>query len=168
MERKKIGEIRKEGKYKRLKVKYKIRIKGLRTVIEELKHRALTKIVKIKRYEQRIKQYRQNRMFQSDQKRLYMEINNRQGTELEKVMPDPDESMKFWNEIWENEIGHNRESELLDEVKQEIGHLNQHDFKINEEDTRKQCKKIPSWKAPGLNGVGGYWIKRITSCHVYL
>ena len=108
MERKKIGEIRKEGKYKRLKVKYKIRIKGLRTVIEELKHRALTKIVKIKRYEQRIKQYRQNRMFQSDQKRFYMEINNRQGTELEKVMPDPDESMKFWNEIWENEIGHNR------------------------------------------------------------
>ena len=33
-----------------------LRIKGLTTVIEELKQRVLAKIAKVKRYEQRIKQ----------------------------------------------------------------------------------------------------------------
>ena len=27
------------------------------------------------------------------------------------------------------------------------------------EKIRKQCKKIPHWKAPGRDGVQGYWIK---------
>ena len=81
------------------------------------------------------------------------------------MIPDADESIKFWSEIWNNKIEHNREPEWFDEVKQEIGHFNQEELKINEEDIRKQCKKIPNWKAPGLDGVEGYWIKRITSCH---
>ena len=56
----KSGEIRKEDKYRRLEEKNKIRTKGLTTVIEELKQRVLAKIAKVKRYEQRVKQYRQN------------------------------------------------------------------------------------------------------------
>ena len=51
-------------------MKYKIRIKGITMVIEELKQREQAKIAKVKRYKQRIKQYRQNRMFQSDQKKV--------------------------------------------------------------------------------------------------
>ena len=133
--------------------------------ISVISKRALAKIAKVKRYEQRIKLYRQNQMFQSDQKKFYTEINNGQGTEFEKVIPDADESIKFWSEIWDNEIEHNREPEWLDEVKQKTGHLNQEDLKINEEDIKKQCKKISNWKAPGLDEVEGYWIKRITSCH---
>ena len=81
------------------------------------------------------------------------------------MIPDADENIKFRNEIWDNEIEHNREPEWLDEVKQEIGHLNQEDLKISKEDIRKQCKKILNWKATGLDEVKGYWIKRITSCH---
>ena len=34
--------------------------------------------------------------------------------------------------------------------------LNQNDSKINMEDITKQCKEIPNWKAPGLNGIQGY------------
>ena len=56
----KSGEIRKEDKYRRLEEKNKIRTKGLTTVIEELKQSILAKIAKVKRYEQRVKQYRQN------------------------------------------------------------------------------------------------------------
>ena len=94
LERKKRGEIRKEGKYKRLEEKYKIRTKVLPTVTEELKQRVLAKIAKVKRYEQRVKQYRQNRMFQSDQKRFYVEIYNGQESKVDKVIPDADESKK--------------------------------------------------------------------------
>ena len=62
------GEIRKEDKYRRLEEKNKIRTKGLTTVIEELKQRVLAKIAKVRSYEQSVKQYRHNRLFQSDRK----------------------------------------------------------------------------------------------------
>ena len=30
---------------------------------------------------------------------------------------------------------------------------------------KAQCKKIPNWKAPGPDGVQGYWIKKLTALH---
>ena len=85
-----------------------------------------------------------------------MEINNGQEGKVDKVIPDADESIKFWSEIWDNGIEHNKDSEWLNEVKQGIEYLNQNDLKINKEDITKQSKKIPNWKAPGLDGVQGY------------
>ena len=36
---------------------------------------------------------------------------------------------------------------------------------ISVEKIRKQCIKIPNWKAPGREGVRGYWIKNLSSLH---
>ena len=33
------------------------------------------------------------------------------------------------------------------------------------EKIRKQCRKTPNWKAPGRDGVQGYWIKNLSSLH---
>ena len=53
-------------------------------MIEELKQRMLAKSAKVKRYEQRIEQFRQSRIFDSDQKNIYMELN-RNGIRLNDV-----------------------------------------------------------------------------------
>ena len=47
--------------------KYKVEKKGLNVVLEEQKQRIQAKATKIKRYDQRIEQYRINRLFQQDQ-----------------------------------------------------------------------------------------------------
>ena len=72
LERVKKGQIgaRKEGKAKLIEEKYGVKRKGLTTVIEELKERILAKAPKLSRYEQRIQQYRINRLFKVDQKSL--------------------------------------------------------------------------------------------------
>ena len=49
--------------------KYKVRRKGLRCVLEEFKQRLKAKSFKLKRYEQRIDQFRINKLFQQDQKK---------------------------------------------------------------------------------------------------
>ena len=49
--------------------KYRVKRKGLKTVIEELKQRMLAKSAKVKRYDQRIEQFRQNRIFDSTKRR---------------------------------------------------------------------------------------------------
>ena len=36
---------------------------------------------------------------------------------------------------------------------------------ISVEKIRKQSRKIPNWKAPGRDGLEGYWIKNLSSLH---
>ena len=60
----------KKQKMKELHEKYRVKKKGLKTVIEELKQRMLAK-----RYEQRIEKFRQNKIFDLNQKTIYAELN---------------------------------------------------------------------------------------------
>ena len=62
LERYKRNEIRNKEKHNNVEHKYHIKKKGLNTVIEELKQWLSAKAAKIRRYEQRIEQYKQNRI----------------------------------------------------------------------------------------------------------
>ena len=62
-------------KVEKLLEKFRIRQKALGTVLEELKQRVLATTAKIERYNERIKQYKQNRLFTIDQKKLFAELN---------------------------------------------------------------------------------------------
>ena len=90
LEREKKGHLKRRVKFEVLVKKYNTKNKGLSVVIEELKQRQLAKSAKIKRYEQRIKQYRQNRLFQTDQRKLYQELNGE--VRAENVIPNAEES----------------------------------------------------------------------------
>ena len=94
------GELgsKKKQKMKELYEKYRVKKKGLKTVIEELKQRMLAKSAKVKRYEQRIEQFRQKRIFDLDQKKIYGELN-RNGIRLNDV-PNTEECTEFWSNIW--------------------------------------------------------------------
>ena len=61
-----------------VETRYKVKKKGIGVVIEELKQRVVAKAAKVKRYEGRVEQYRQNRMYQSNQKRLFERLENKE------------------------------------------------------------------------------------------
>ena len=56
-EQKKRGDIKKREKHKVIEHKYRVKKKGLNEVLKELKQGLQAKATKIKRYDQRIKQY---------------------------------------------------------------------------------------------------------------
>ena len=39
---------------------------------------------------------------------------------------------------------------------------------ISVEKVTKQCKKMANWKAPGKDGVQGYWIKNLSNIHEWI
>ena len=47
----------------------------LNTVIEELRQSMVAKGTKVKRYQQKNEQFKQNRIFYFDQKKMYAELN---------------------------------------------------------------------------------------------
>ena len=111
LERKSKGELglKKKRKLSELNERYRVKSKGLKTVIEELKQRMFAKSAKIRRYEQRIEQFRQNRIFHFDQKKIYAEFNG--GEVRSNDVPNAEESKRFLGDIWSAEKGHNQEAE---------------------------------------------------------
>ena len=136
-------------------------------VIEELKERVTAKAEKLRRCEQRVQQYRQNRiLFEYDQKKLYKELDGDSSGTDTNCMPDAEESCEFWSNIWDNPIEDNRDAEWLTDVRDELSQCSaQEDVKISEVDMRRQLKKVANWKGPGPDGVQGYWLKSFTTLH---
>ena len=100
LERLKKGQIgtREESKAKLVEEKYRVKRKGLTTVIEKLKQRVLAKAAKISRYEQRIQQYRINRLFKDNQKKVYNKVSGQTGSTNGDI-PNAEEIGTFWNGI---------------------------------------------------------------------
>ena len=126
----------------------------------------LAKSAKVRRYEQIIEQFRQNRVFDFDQKKImYAEFNG--GGVRPNDVPNAEESKRFWGDLWHVEKGHNQEAEWLKDIKNDLEndkHL-QEKVVISVEKVTKQCRKMPNWKASGKDGVQGYWIKNLSYLH---
>ena len=146
----------------RLEKKYNTNKKGTQVVIEELKQRVTAKAVKIRRYESRINFFQQNRLFQNNQRRLFEQLEGRERDNT--IIPDAEESKTFWRGIWSEEVYHNEKAEWLKEVERKLGTVEkQQNIKITPELIEKQAKKLPNWKAPGPDGLQGFWLKNIKS-----
>ena len=159
------GETRGKGKrkIKKLNAKCSVRKKGINLVIEELKQRLTAKI--FKRYEQKIIQFRQNQLFQVNQKQVYKELNGEKNGD--RIITNSEDSIKFWSGIWSIRKEHNLHSEWLKDFRKQYENVNSMEKGgISPEMVKMQCRKMPNWKAPGKNGVQGYWLKNlITSMH---
>ena len=68
-------------------------------------------------------------------------------------------------DIWGVEKEYNKETDRLSDLKEEKVELEQQNVMINEDKVKKQCSKMPNWKAPGHDGVQGFWIKRLDKMH---
>ena len=99
-----------------------------------------------------------------DQKKVYNEFNGKTGSSNGDI-PNAEESRTFWSGIWSVEKKHNKEAKWLSDLKEEIVKLEQQNVVINEGKLKKQCSKMPNWKAPEHDGVPGFWIKRLDKIH---
>ena len=149
----------------RLQQKYKIKQKGLKLVREETKQRIKADSAKIKRYNNRISQYYQNRMFSNNEGKFYEQFNDG-GNDRCSDIPDQDEAKKFWDGIWSEEKVHNADADWLKNIKDELKDIpEQEKMLITTEKMRIILKKMPNWKAPGPDRVQGYWLKNFKNAH---
>ena len=81
-------------------------------------------------------------------------------------MPDAEESIKFWSELWGNLVDHDRNAEWIMTVENELECVTQQgNINIIKEDVSIHLRKVPNWKAPGPDGLNGFWLTKFTSLH---
>ena len=78
--------------------KYSIRIKALRVVIEELKQRFVAIAVNVRRYQESLGRFSQNRIFQNNQREFYRKLNQ-EGERRDDDQPDVEESKQFLGDM---------------------------------------------------------------------
>ena len=96
----------------------------------------------MKRYEERVNQYKINRMFVQNQKKVYQQMDDIRNVNNEK--PHAEKSKQFQSNIWEMR----RNAEWLRELRAEKDNMKQIDINITTEMIKEQVKKIPNWKIP--------------------
>ena len=136
--------------------------KGINLVIEKLKQRLIAKKTKDKRYEQRISQFRQNKIFHANQKQVYKDLNReKQG---DKIISNCEGSIKFWSDIWSIREEHNQHTEWLKGCRKQFENSNRMEkIEISQEMVKMQCRKMPNSKALVKDVVQGFWLKNLTS-----
>ncbi|MGY8822311.1 MAG: RNA-directed DNA polymerase, partial [Pseudomonadales bacterium] len=165
-----VEEMRKGTKLKaevmsRLGDKYDMLEKGCLAVVTLLKNKIQAGSAKIKNFTEKTLQHRQNTLFKSNQSQVYKELSGK--TRSDNPSPNADEAKGFWNGIWGNSFQHNGEAEWLDEVKEEMrGKVEvMGDVEVKVEDVVKRVRGMSNWKAPGPDGVQGYWFKAFACLH---
>ena len=104
---------------KEMKEKYKVRGKGYNVVIEELKQRITANSMKIKRYDDRCDQFRQNRLFTSNQQRLFQELERNKNET--PIVPDAERSKAFRSSIWSESKVYNNQVDWLNNIEENLG-----------------------------------------------
>ena len=142
---------------------YGLEEKGNLNVISTLKMKINEKSAMVKRYKERQRQHHQNNLFSTDQKKLYNELN---GKEQTNESPEPREATEFWQGIWSKTGKHKQDAEWVGRVKRELRNVQKmENRKISTKDVKIGIRKMAKWKAPGPDGIVGFWFTRMTNLH---
>ena len=159
------GAISHQRKERQMKKRYNIKNRGdIPEAREKLKQQIQAKAQRIRRYEKRSKQFRQNKIFKSDPKKFYRELGKNQ---IEVKEPPPlDKIEDFWSKIWEDEKQHNDTAQWIkDEQDRLLNQPLQEWADISKTEVILALKKSNNWKSPGVDKVPNFWLKNLEAMH---
>ena len=127
--------------WERLERNYSIREKRLNVVIEELKQRITATAVKVRRYQGRVDIYRQNRLFENNQRQFYMELDQEEKNVM--MISLCGESKQFWGNIWSQCADHKKDAKCLQDLQSEVSVKKQEKIDITTGSLDKILGRMP-------------------------
>ncbi|CAG5058876.1 unnamed protein product [Parnassius apollo] len=130
--------------------------------IDDLKQRIAAWGKRIWRYTERSTRFNQNRLFQSDQKRLYESLERpmESGT---GPAPNQADTVAFWRGLWSEPVNHS-EGPWTEVVASQCAGITPMDpVIITPDDVAEAVRRDPNWKSPGLDGLHHYWLNGFMS-----
>ena len=174
-DRKDISHLEEMKKGKKLKTKITdglnrrhplLKKKGLSCIAEELKQRLRAKAAKIKRFQKRTENFHHNRMFTTNQRQFYRNLNAATPHSPAPPAADKDACLKFWKDIWDDPVSHNGEAEWIEGIKTTLSDCQQQNpLTINSSTVTNRAKKMANWSTAGTDGLHVYWIKHLDAAH---
>ncbi|CAG5001075.1 unnamed protein product [Parnassius apollo] len=132
--------------------------------IDDLNQRIAAWGKRIQRYTERSTRFNQNRLFQSDQKRLYESLERPMASGTGPA-PNQADTVTFWRGLWSEPVNHS-EGSWTEVVASQCASITPMDpIIITPDDVAEAVRRAPNWKSPGLHGLRHYWLKGFVVCH---
>ena len=132
--------------------------------LEGINQKVLAKEGRIKRYRQRVKQYRHHKTFQNNERKFYQQLGG--GDMKTYQLPDAKETQRFWTKIWQQKKKHDKRDEWINDITRERERLEEGPkAEILIDLLKTTLKRIPNWKTPGHDGIHGFWFKKFSSIY---
>ena len=134
--------------------------------LEEINQKVLAKEGRLKRYQQMIKQYRQKRTFQNNERKFNQQLGGSDTKTYQQL--DAKETKRFWTKIRQpkKKKKHNGKAEWINNITREIQGLEKGlKTEIHIDLVKTTLKRISNWKIPGYDGIHGFLFKTFTSIH---
>ena len=80
-----------------------------------MKHRITAIAAKVRRYQERVDSYRQNRLFENNQRQFYRELD--QEERCDDDQPVAEESKQFWENIWSKSADRKKDAKWLQDLR---------------------------------------------------
>ena len=158
------GKLMNSKAKERLDRVYGLTARGALGVRVTLRSKIQAGSTKIQRYLERNLQFHQNNLFKNNQSNLYKELSG--SGRGENTAPDAADAISFWSGIWSERSEHKRDAEWIERVRAKLeGTEQQADVSVGVEDVVAGVRRMPCWKAPGPDGVRGFWFKKFSNLH---
>ena len=148
----------------RLERNYDIRVKRLNVVVEELKQRITAIGAKARRYQGQVDSYRQNRLFENNQRQFYRKLDQEE-ERCDDDQPVAEESKQFLGNIWSQSADHKKDAKSLQDLRSEVNVKKQEEIDITTESLKKILGRMQNWNSPGPDLVLRFWLKSFSSLH---
>ena len=108
-----------------------------------MKQRITAIAAKVRRYQGRVDSYRQNRLFQSNQRQFYRELDQEKES-CDDDQPVAEESKQFWGNIWSQSADHKKYAKWLQDFRSEVNVKKQEQIDITTRSLKKILGRIPN------------------------
>ena len=125
-----------------------------------MKQRITAIAAKVRRYQGWVDSYRQNRLFENNQRQFYRELDQEE-ERCDDDQPVAEESKQFWGNIWSQSADHKKDAKWSQDLQSEFNVKKQEKIDITTESLKKIFGRMP--KSPGLELVQGFWLKNFSS-----
>ena len=93
-------------------------------------------------------------------------MNGKSSNRENAQAPKAKEALNFWSDIWSKPGVHDTYAEWLNRVKRKLGNVEKQDnLAIDVGMVTAGVRRLSNWKAPGPDGVLGFWFKKLTALH---
>lgn len=136
--------------------------------IDLLKQKIYAWANRIRRYRKRVERYTLNRMFQSNERKVYKLWEQSEQNRTDMQLPDTETIKSFWQNIWSVPVSHTDEVwvETIERACAQITPMP--NIVITRDDVTSAVRPLANWKSPGPDKLQNYWLKWLPSAHARL
>ena len=99
---------------------------------------------KVRWYQERVDSYRQNRLFENNQRQFCRELDQEE-ERFDDDQPLAEKSKQFWGKIWSQSAGHQKDAKWLQDLRSEVNVKKQGKIDITTRSLKMIHGRMPNW-----------------------